>query len=287
MMAIATPAANSTPSDRFRALSHDHESDPIRPDRFIIGVGTFDDYAQLAHHHYKAGPPGTATRVFTVHDPADQCVVSRFRLAGVATHSQAQAHPTLIGVLVVSYPSLACQLRDVATHKRYINLSTQARAAMLNREVRVISRVIVDPRYRGLGLAVRLVRHALAQSETVYTEAIAAMGRINPFFARAGMTTYRRPMRAEQVRLRTVLEELDIPPTTVAKAGLFRARMNSLSPPNLDWLRFEIRHFAGVSLRLTAHKRDRLTFEECVRITQSRLFNQPTYYLFRRKDGSS
>src|SRR5690606_4340339 len=118
----------------------------------------------------------------------------------------------VVGVLVRSLPRLDGSLRDVATGGRYRGLRPHERAAMLNREMRVISRVVIDPRYRGLGLAVRLVRHALDHAETPYTEALAAMGRVNPFFERAGMTRYERPHHPAHARLLYVLDEIGLTP---------------------------------------------------------------------------
>jgi len=53
-----------------------------------------------------------------------------------------------------------------------------------------ISRVVVHPIYRGCGLAVRLVRHALRTARTSRIEALAVMGAIHPFFELAGMKCY-------------------------------------------------------------------------------------------------
>ena len=70
---------------------------------------------------------------------------------------------------------------------RYAGPDRRAALGRLNAEVEWISRVIVHPTYRGCGLAVRLVRHALATAPVPVVEALAAMGKIHPFFARAGM----------------------------------------------------------------------------------------------------
>ena len=58
----------------------------------------------------------------------------------------------------------------------------------INAHVRTISRVIVHPQFRSLGIASQLVRRVLLDCPTRYVEAVAAMGAVHPFFARAGMT---------------------------------------------------------------------------------------------------
>ena len=51
-----------------------------------------------------------------------------------------------------------------------------------------IGRLIVHPQFRSIGLSTWLVRTMCARATTRYVEAFAAMGRVHPFFTRAGMT---------------------------------------------------------------------------------------------------
>lgn len=89
-------------------------------------------------------------------------------------------------------------------------------ARLLNSEVRCISRVVVHPQWRGLGLAVKLVRHALETMTTPYTEALAAMGRVHPFFKLAGMAEYRRPALKDRRRLLDALRYCGVEPWELA-----------------------------------------------------------------------
>jgi N-acetylglutamate synthase-like GNAT family acetyltransferase len=67
----------------------------------------------------------------------------------------------------------------------------------VNRHVRTISRVIVHPQFRALGIASQLVRRILQDCPTRYVEAVAAMGAVHPFFERAGMTRVEPATAAE------------------------------------------------------------------------------------------
>ena len=64
--------------------------------------------------------------------------------------------------------------------------------------------------YRGCGLAVRLVRDALAGAETPLMEALAAMGRVHPFFERAGMAAYPLPPDRPTARLLSAAEAVGL-----------------------------------------------------------------------------
>ena len=160
-----------------------------------IRAGTPDDYSALKHHHYRSGRPGAITQVWAIDAPGQPLAPRWARICGdpgPGTPSPpAPAVPEVAAVLTVSLPHLACRLRSYATRNRYgTHLHPTQRAWLLNREVRCISRVVVDPRFRGLGLAVRLIRHALNHAHVPFVEALAAMGRVNPFFERAGMTRH-------------------------------------------------------------------------------------------------
>ena len=141
------------------------------PEEWPIERGTIRDYRRLAAFHYVAGPPATHKRVYVIRSPR----------GGVCGGDVA-------AVLVVSPPLLTVRGLNLATAGRYLSRDRKAALALLNAEMESISRVIVHPIYRGAGLAVRLVRHALATARAPLMEALAAMGRVHPLFDKAGMT---------------------------------------------------------------------------------------------------
>jgi ABC-type ATPase with predicted acetyltransferase domain len=67
-------------------------------------------------------------------------------------------------------------------------LAYRERLRWANENVRTISRVIVHPQFRGIGVAAEVVRCVLEGCPTRWVEAVAAMGKVHPFFERAGMT---------------------------------------------------------------------------------------------------
>lgn len=140
-----------------------------------IKPGEIADYHELGRFHYLAGRPAALKRIWTIPVPR------RHRKPG---------WPDIAAVLVVSPPVLNCRGRNVATDGRYAGANRRLAVARLNRELECISRVIVHPIYRGCGLAVRLVKHALTHASAPLVEALAAMGAVHPFFELAGMTYY-------------------------------------------------------------------------------------------------
>ncbi|MEO1583682.1 MAG: hypothetical protein AAFR96_03805 [Planctomycetota bacterium] len=132
----------------------------------VIEQGTLADYDALAPLHYRAGRPATIARVLRATDPR----------SGL-----------LAGVLVVSMPTLNGAWRRLAWGARFASGDRKRDAAAVNAQLRTISRVIVEPRFRGLRVGTVLVASYLSDADTRCTEAISALGDTCPFFERAGM----------------------------------------------------------------------------------------------------
>ena len=234
-----------------------------------IRQGTRADYLALAAHHYRGGLPATFTRVLAM-DHVEPSVIDR--------HLRRPATPRVIAVLVESLPSLSCSLRDVAVGDRYRALaSPRDRAVVLNREFRTISRVVVHPQFRSLGLAVQLVQHALRTATTPCTEAIAAMGHVHPFFEQAGMTANRRPPHRQDARLRDALRACGISLSMLAHLPTTLKRIAALEPSDRELLYFELRRWHTGSFR---GKRDSDP-AAALQQARQRLTCEPVYYLNR------
>jgi ABC-type ATPase with predicted acetyltransferase domain len=80
---------------------------------------------------------------------------------------------------------------------------------LINEEIARISRVVIHPKFRGIGLGEFLVRETLPKVDAKVVEVLAVMARYNPFFEKAGMlrVDYRRDETAIDKRIRRFLEE--------------------------------------------------------------------------------
>lgn len=134
--------------------------------RIEIVPGTIEQLDALLPLHYRGGRPATIERVLAGIDPD---------------------HDQLAGVLATSRPVLNGSWRAAAFGERFCSGDRSADARAINADLRTISRVIVDPRYRGLGVGTGLVRAYLASPATACTESITALGRTCPIFTSAGM----------------------------------------------------------------------------------------------------
>jgi GNAT superfamily N-acetyltransferase len=162
-------------------------------DAITIVPGAAHDYDWLARHHYRAHRPATLARVLCA------------RVDGLAGPA---------GVLVVSMPTLRGSWRRSAWPECSLRTPRE-----LNERVRCISRVIVDPRVRGLGVATALVRAYLAGPDTEKTEAITGpLADWAPIFRAAGMRELApaEPGPADR-RLLALLSAMQIAPEALAR----------------------------------------------------------------------
>jgi energy-coupling factor transporter ATP-binding protein EcfA2 len=120
-----------------------------------IEQGTLQDYKQLSQFHYR-----------TAHCPAPRKIFTLKRKGET------------IGAIVYSHPPPICFGRS-KTWKGNIH--------QLQREVTAISRVVIHPKYRSIGLGAKLVNQTLPQAGTPNVETVAVMAKYNPFFEKAGM----------------------------------------------------------------------------------------------------
>jgi len=124
-----------------------------------IEEGTMKDYEALSEFHYRSVHAHPAPiKVFTLKRSDNE----------------------LVGVIVYSYPPPQIFGRRIALGK---TLSIHE----LNKELASISRVVLHPKYRSIGLGAHIVKETLSLCGRHYVETMAVMAQYNPFFEKAGM----------------------------------------------------------------------------------------------------
>jgi hypothetical protein len=149
-----------------------------------IVPGNRDDYEGLAHYHYRDSKLGSYTAMFAL-KPAQSDRLNR----------------QTVGVIVYKMPPPGAELRNVATGGFFTGFDRATQLVLLNKNVRCINRVIIEPRFRSLGLASRLVRETMPRINVPIIEAMAVMGIVNPFLEKAGMRAFTAKIQTRCVRL--------------------------------------------------------------------------------------
>ena len=135
----------------------------------------------------------------------------------------------LVGVCVFSSPPMSVYGRALVFGSDMARTSDGLKN--LNRSVRQISRVVVHPKYRSMGLGARLINEALKLSQTQWSETIAVMAKYNPFFEKAGMLRVaERPIDARTKKLMDAVVKLGWEKSLVTSETYVKGKFTELKP---------------------------------------------------------
>ena len=236
--------------------------------KLSIVPGDMDDYRQLEHYHYRGGRLGPVAAVFALKP--------KVRLGTTGTKA--------LGVIVYTMPAAACELRNIATSDFFAGFDRRTRLALINKNIRCIGRVIIDPRVRSLGLAARLVRETIPQMNVPIIEALAVMGQVNPFFEHAGMKAYCAKPALRHAELIEAFGVVGIAEDELIDAELVDGKLAALRWPAADlsascmadFIKGRIRRF----LQTYGRRRDMPAGLERTKFVLSKLTDRPVYYIW-------
>jgi GNAT superfamily N-acetyltransferase len=194
-----------------------------------IEPGTLPDYQCLSRYHYRQTALGPIAGIWAV----------RNRM----TSPYIQNEP--IAVIVYTYPAPNLAARNIATRKFFCHKDRAKGLAQLNQHVRCISRIIVEPQWRGLGLASWLVRATMPVMDVAMIESMASMGRFHPFLDNAGMRPYCPPEDPASKHLAATLVSLNIGRQFWHDPDAVQVRMDCLLEKQARLLERAIKSFLG------------------------------------------
>jgi hypothetical protein len=148
----------------------------------------------------------------------------------------------------------------------------------INANVRTIGRVVIEPRYRSLGLAHWLIEETMPLLDMPYIEALAVMGKVNPFFQKAGMMKFEaaEPMRC--VKMREALSIVGIEDKDLIDIERTHGKLQLLKPKGKAFIEKEIAAFLAAYGRRSRNLPDSAVRTESI---LSKLSDRPVYYLWR------
>ncbi len=137
----------------------------------------------------------------------------------------------LCGVIVYTYPPPGCA-------GRHIVLPGRRSMSELNVTLSTISRVVVHPKYRSIGLGAKLIRESMPLVGTLCVEMIAVMAKYNPFAEKAGMRKVLEQKTADEPkRLAETLCGFGFDLKLLGSEKHVLSTLNALSPSEIDVLR--------------------------------------------------
>lgn len=215
-----------------------------------IVAGNTDDYKKLARFHYRDNKLSPFAAIFAIR-PA-------------------------VGVIVYTMPTPGLELREIATNNLFTGLGRTTRLKLINKTVRCISRVIIEPRYRGLGLAGWLVRQTMPMMCVPIIEAMAIMGLVNPFFERAGMTAYKAPPTVRGISLTEAFSMVGIETKKLSNAKKVQQALALLPNDKGEFIESQIKCF----LQSYGKRRNMPADLERTTFILRKLTERPVYYIW-------
>lgn len=223
--------------------------------------GSTSDYEKLAHYHYRDSKLGPFAAIFALKPKR-----------GSTTHLGTQT----VGVIVYKMPSPSLELRNIATGNIFSGFDRVTSLALINKTTRCISRVIIEPRFRGLGLASILVRETMPRMNMPIIEAIAVMGLVNPFFEKGGMKAYRAKPSTRCVQLIEALSMVGIEDAELVWPQKVQQKIESLQPNEAEFIEQQIKTF----LQSYGKRRRMEPSIERTKYVLSKLTFRPVYYIW-------
>lgn len=171
-----------------------------------VEEGCYADYKALSVFHYHSGRCPPPRRIFVLKRGDEVC-----------------------GVIVYSFPPPTMFGRGRVWKGGFGDLQ---------RELSSISRVVVHPKYRTMGLGVKLVRESVCLVGTPFVEMVAVMAKYNPFAEKAGMQRVAEQLPSKQVlRIAEVLTQLGFSLQWLGSATYVECKLRGLSCEQLKCLK--------------------------------------------------
>jgi hypothetical protein len=108
----------------------------------------------------------------------------------------------------------------------------------LNEKLSIISRVVVHPKYRTIGLGAKLVKETLPLAGTPYVEMPAVMAKYNPFAEKAGMQKIaEQPPPKEALAIAETLQQLGFNIQLLESEKYILNKLQALSEKEIQTIR--------------------------------------------------
>jgi ABC-type ATPase with predicted acetyltransferase domain len=147
-------------------------------EEMCIEEGTTEDWRKLAGFHYRSHKVVGPRKIFRLKRGDELC-----------------------GVIVYCYPPPTTFGRRLVLPKMTMK--------ELNEKLSIITRVVVHPKYRTIGLGAKLVKETLPLAGTEYVEMPAVMAKYNPFAEKAGMQKIvEQPPSKQALKIAEILSQL-------------------------------------------------------------------------------
>jgi hypothetical protein len=108
----------------------------------------------------------------------------------------------------------------------------------MNKQLSIINRVVIHPKYRTIGLGAKLISQTLPLTGTLYVEMVAVMAKYNPFAEKAGMRRIAEQQPTEGVlRISELLSDFGFDLQLLGSSRYVFSKIETLSPAQIGKLK--------------------------------------------------
>ena len=172
-----------------------------------VEAGTREDWRKLSSFHYRGHKVAVPRKIYRLVRKGELC-----------------------SVIVYSYPPPACYGRRLVLPRMTIQ--------EMNKQLSIINRVVIHPKYRTVGLGAKLIREMMPLVSTRYVELIAVMAKYSPFAEKAGMQKIDQQQTVKSISsVSKALLELGFDAQLLASERYVQAKLESLQPEQINQLK--------------------------------------------------
>ncbi|HSV49743.1 MAG TPA: hypothetical protein VLH35_05455, partial [Candidatus Acidoferrales bacterium] len=172
-----------------------------------VEEGSREDWQKLSGFHYRGHKVAVPRKIFRLVRGDELC-----------------------GVIVYSYPPPACYGRRMVLPRMSIQ--------EMNKQLSIINRVVIHPKYRTVGLGAKLIRETMPLVGTQYVELIAVMAKYSPFAEKAGMQKIAEQQTVKGIlKVTEALLELGFDMQLLGSERYVMAKLEGLQPEQINKLK--------------------------------------------------
>lgn len=182
-------------------------------DIFEIVEGSLADYKILAEYHYRTEPIKPCTNIYKVQ----------------ARAPLTESFPNPIAIIVYRMPLPDLRARTKATNGFFHKPPTRPdRLKLVNKHIRYLARLIVDPRFQKLGIATDLLKTTLPLQQYPIIETLTPIDFTNKIFTKAGFQLHYTPAPDWYNRFANMIRALGLAPDHFLLASTLQHRLENL-----------------------------------------------------------
>lgn len=195
----------------------------------IVKAG-IQDYSKVHRLHYLPNPPSFYTNVYKVTGAGDY----------------ENIFPNPIAVTIYAMPLMDLKARDEPTHRFFKQGPARSpRLKLVNKYIRYAARIIVDDRFRHLGIATWLARDTLPLQGVPVVETLTPIDWTTDMLERIGFRSYPNPAPAYYRRFTDTLNKCGIHPELYRHPQLVNLRIEKLSSSIKSTVLYEMQRFVN------------------------------------------